>query len=147
MHAYKIDTQVYYFEAYRLEVCVPECHFLGTGFFPQKSEKFPIPSIQEHPLPGPVSIPPFGTGHFPSRLSPENETGIPEFESPGKFGKNSQNSVLDGKFPVGYWNMLYKSRPNNTSENKFLLGTEIWNKSSGTQTSNTDTLFTQVDRS
>ena len=62
----------------------------------------PVPSIREHPLHGPVSVPRFRTGHFPSHLSPENETGIPEFEISGKFGKNSRNSVLDGKFPVGY---------------------------------------------
>ena len=43
------------FTLYGLEVCVPECHFPGTGFFPVKSGKFPVPSIQEHPLPGPVS--------------------------------------------------------------------------------------------
>ena len=61
-----------------LEVCVPECHFPGTGFFPEKSGKFPVPSIWEHPLPGPVSVPPFGTGHFPSCLSPQKETGIPK---------------------------------------------------------------------
>ena len=36
------------------------------------------------------------------------EKGIPEFEVSGKFGKNSRNSVLDGKFPVGDWNMLFK---------------------------------------
>ena len=102
--------------------------FLGTEFFPGKFGNFPVPSIREHPLPGPVSVPPFGTGQLPSRLSPENETGIPEFEISGKFGKNSRNSVLDGKFPVGYWNMLYKSRPNKTTEKKFLLGAEIWNK-------------------
>ena len=85
----------------KLEVCIPECHFPGTGFFLEKSGKFPIPSIREHPLPGPVSVPPFGTGHFPSRLSPENETGIPEFEISGKFGKNFRNSVLDGNFLLG----------------------------------------------
>ena len=85
-----------------LEVCVPECHFSGTRFFPEKSRKFPLPSIREHPLSGPVSVPPFGTGQFPSRLSPKNETGIPKFEVLEKFGKNSRNSVLDGKFAVGY---------------------------------------------
>ena len=109
------------------EVCVPECHFPGTGFFPVKSGKFPVPSIREDPLPGPVSVPPFGTGQLPSRLSPKNETGIPKFEISGKFGKNSRNLLLDGKFPVGYWNMLYESRPNKTSEKIFLLGAEIWN--------------------
>ena len=76
--------------------------FLGTEFFPRKFRNFPVPSIRENPLPGPVSVPPFGTGQLPSRLSPENKTGIPEFEISGKFGKNSRNSVLDGKFPVGY---------------------------------------------
>ena len=63
-----------------VEVCIPECHFPGTGFFQEKFRKFPVPSIQEHPLPGTISVLPFGSGHFPSRLSPENETGIPEFE-------------------------------------------------------------------
>ena len=84
-----------------VEVCFPDHHFPGIGSFPE-SGKFPVPSIREHPLPGPVSVLPFGTGQLLSRLSPKNETGIPEFEISGKFGKNSQNSVLDGKFPVGY---------------------------------------------
>ena len=65
---------------YDLEVCVPECHFPGTGFFPKKSGKFPVPSIREHPLPSPNSVPAFGSGFFPSRLSPENEMGIPEIK-------------------------------------------------------------------
>ena len=64
--------------------------------------KFPVSSIWEDPLPGPVSVPPIGTGQFPSRLSPKNETGIPEFEISGKLKKKSQNLVLDAKFPVGY---------------------------------------------
>ena len=62
--------------------------FPGNQIFPEKSGKFPVPSIWEHPHPGPVSVPPFGTGHFLSRLSTEKETGIPEFEIFGKFGKN-----------------------------------------------------------
>ena len=40
-----------------LEVCIPKCHFPGTGFFPEKPRKFPVPSIQEHSLPGPVLVP------------------------------------------------------------------------------------------
>ena len=44
-----------------VEVCIPKCHFLQTGFF----QKFPVPSIWEHPLPGPDSVPAFGTGFFP----------------------------------------------------------------------------------
>ena len=35
-----------------LEVCVPECHFPRTGFFPKKSGKFPVPSIREQPFQG-----------------------------------------------------------------------------------------------
>ena len=94
---------------YSIDVCVPECHFLGTRFFLGKSRKFPVPGIREDPLPGPVSVPPFGTGQFLSGLSSENERGIPEFEILGKFRKNSRNLVLDGKFPVGYRNMLLSS--------------------------------------
>ena len=84
-----------FYRALAVEVYVPECHFQGTGFFPSRAFGnilFPVLS----------SIPPFGTGHFPSRLSPKNEMGIPEFEISGKIGKNSRNSVLDWKFPVGY---------------------------------------------
>ena len=40
--------------------------FPRTGFFPEKSGKFPVPGIREHPLPGPDSVPVFGTGFFPS---------------------------------------------------------------------------------
>ena len=50
---------------YKIEVCVPECHFTGTGYFPKKSGKFPVPSIREHPIPGPDSVPAFETGCFP----------------------------------------------------------------------------------
>ena len=35
----------------QIEVCVPECHFPGTGYFPKKFGKFPVPSIREHHLP------------------------------------------------------------------------------------------------
>ena len=48
----------------------------------------------------------------PSQSRKWNGKGILEFEILGKFRKNSLNSVLDGKSPVGYWNMFYKSRPN-----------------------------------
>ena len=37
-----------------VEVCFPDHHFPGIGSFPE-SGKFPVPSIREHPLPGPVS--------------------------------------------------------------------------------------------
>ena len=57
---------------YRLEVCVPECHFPETEFFSKKSGKFPVPSIREHPLPGPASVPAFGTGFFPACFKPPN---------------------------------------------------------------------------
>ena len=91
----------FYNRVINLEVCVPKCHFPGTGFSQEKSGKFPVPSIREHPLPGPVSVPPFGTGQFPSRLSPENETGIHKFE-------------ISGKIPeIQYWT------------GNFLLATEI----------------------
>ena len=75
--------------------------FSGTRFFLEKSGKFPVLSIWDHPLPGPVSVPPFGSCHFPSQLSPENETGIPKFEILGKFRKKSRNLVLDGNFLLG----------------------------------------------
>ena len=32
-----------------LEVCVPKCHFLGTGFSPKNSGNSSVPSIWEHP--------------------------------------------------------------------------------------------------
>ena len=56
----------------KIEVCVPKCHFPGTGYFPKKSGKFP--SIREHPILGPDSVPAFGTGfkvRFISRIFPE----------------------------------------------------------------------------
>ena len=62
----------------QLEVCVPEYHFLGTGFFPKKSGKFPVPSIREHPLPGPESVPALGTGCFPVSFLVGKHLGIPE---------------------------------------------------------------------
>ena len=40
----------------QIEVCVPECQLPGTGYFPKKSGKSPIPSIREHPIPGPDSV-------------------------------------------------------------------------------------------
>ena len=42
-----------------------ECHFREPDFF-KKTGKFTVPSIREHPLPGPNSVPAFGTGFFPS---------------------------------------------------------------------------------
>ena len=39
--------------------------FPGNQFFPKKNGKFPVPSIWEHPLPGPDSVPAFETGCFP----------------------------------------------------------------------------------
>ena len=35
----------------------------------------------------PTQSRPFKTDHFPSRLSPKNETGIPEFEATSKVKK------------------------------------------------------------
>ena len=51
-----------------LEVCVPECHFPGTGFFQKKSGKFSAPSIWEQPFPCPDSVTSFGTSCFPVSL-------------------------------------------------------------------------------
>ena len=64
---------------WKLEVCIPKCHFPGTWSFPQKSGKSSIQSIREHPLSRPDSVPAFRTGFFLFRLSLENETGIPKF--------------------------------------------------------------------
>ena len=83
-------------------VCSMQWRSAFPGFFPEKSGKFSVPGIQEYPLPGPVPAPPLGTGHFPFRLSRENETGIPELEILYLNSRNSRNSVLDRKFPVGY---------------------------------------------
>ena len=46
--------------------------FPGYQIFTKKSGKFPIPSIQEHPLPGPDLVPVFRTGS--SRLVSGRET-------------------------------------------------------------------------
>ena len=73
-----------------MEVCLPECHLPGNFL----SRAFGN-------IPGPVSVPPFETGQFPSCLSPKNETGTPEFEISGKIPK------------IQYWTV------------NFLLGTEI----------------------
>ena len=74
--------------------------FLSTKFFPGKLISRSS-SIREYTLPGPVSVPPIRTGQFLSRLSPKNETEIPEFE-------------ISGKIPeIRYWT------------GNFLLGTEI----------------------
>ena len=61
-----------------MEVCLPECHF-PVNFLSRAFGN----------IPGPVSVPPFETGQFPSCLSPKNETGTPEFEILGKFPKFS----------------------------------------------------------
>ena len=73
----------------QLEACVPEFHFPGTGFFPEKYRKFPIP---EH----------LGTSSSWYRLSPKNETGIPKFEILYFNSRHSQNSVLLWNLLVGY---------------------------------------------
>ena len=36
---------------WNIEVCVPKCHFPGTGFFPKNSGNFPVPTNWEHPSP------------------------------------------------------------------------------------------------
>ena len=64
--------------------------FPGNRIFPEK--------IRE--IPGPVSVPPFGTGQLPSRLSPENEMGIPEFEISGKFGTGREISCWVLKYVI-----------------------------------------------
>ena len=51
-------------KANAIRVCVPECHFPGTGIFPEKSGKSSVPSIREEDVP----IPAFGTGYFPSSI-------------------------------------------------------------------------------
>ena len=33
---------------YKLEVCVRECNFPGTGYFPKKFGKFPVPAQYRH---------------------------------------------------------------------------------------------------
>ena len=71
---------------------------MSTNFFSQNSGKFSVPSIQDHPLPFPSNSHPFKTGHFPSYLNPENETGTPKFEI---LYFSSQNSVLPGNFLLG----------------------------------------------
>ena len=54
-------------------------HFLGTKFFHEKCRKFSVLSIHDQPLLFPSNSQLFKTTHFPSRLSPKNETGIPKF--------------------------------------------------------------------
>ena len=63
--------------------------FPRNRIFPKKYRKFPVPSIREHPLNGPDSVPAFGTGCFPvsfiSRIfsefsqvtRPENSSLVP----------------------------------------------------------------------
>ena len=64
----------------QLEVCILGLVFWLLNFFPKKCGKFPIPSIQDQPLPIPSNSHPFKTGHFPSRLSPENEWEFPNLK-------------------------------------------------------------------
>ena len=99
------------------------------------SRKFPIPSIREHPLPGPVSVPPFWTGHFLSRLSPEKETGIPEFEILGKFLKFSTGREISC-WVLKYVVVTVLAIWEVTSS---LFSSCLEKKSSGTQTSNLTT--------
>ena len=52
-----------------------------------------------------------GRSSFRSCLSPAiRDWPIPVPSQSQKWNGNSRNLVLDRKFPVGYWNMLYKSR-------------------------------------
>ena len=46
--------------------------FVGNQIFPKKSEKFLVPSIGEHPLPGPDSVLAFRTGFFPACFRSRN---------------------------------------------------------------------------
>ena len=56
--------------------------FPGYQIFTKKSGKFPIPSIQEHPLPGPDLVLAFRTGIpdwlFPGFFQVSKHSGIPE---------------------------------------------------------------------
>ena len=79
-----------------VEVCVPECHFPGTGFFPKKFRKFPVPSIREHLLPGPGSL--FFINNLVNGTKQENSRVVPLRVV---FREKSQNSVLLETFPNG----------------------------------------------
>ena len=51
----------------------------GNRIFPEKIQEIPSPKHLGTSYPRPGSVPAFGTGQLPSRLSPENEMGkIPE---------------------------------------------------------------------
>ena len=81
-----------------LEVCVPECNFLGTAFFPKKSRKFPIQSIWEHPLSRHNLIPAFGTCFFMACLRLGN---IREFPNASRMKIINFNLELVKTFPTG----------------------------------------------
>ena len=83
-----------------------------------KSGKFPIPSIWKHLLPSPNSVPPTQDWPLPipSRLSPENETGIPEFEILYfQFLKCPKFSTA-GEFSCWVLKIVIQTRPNKTRE-------------------------------
>ena len=73
--------------------------FLGNRIFPKKNGKFSVPSIWEHPLPGPNSVPAFGTGFFPSCFSSGN---IQEFPNASQITVNHFNFDARQDFPVCY---------------------------------------------
>ena len=75
-----------------LEVCTPAHNFRVPNFFLENPEIF-RPGIQDQPLPVLSNSRPFKTGHFPSHLSPKNETGIPEFEILYFNSRNSLSSL------------------------------------------------------
>ena len=93
----------------QIEVCVPKCHFPGTGYFPKKFGKFPVPSIREHPLPGPDLVPAFGTGCFPVSYIRYQPRKVPSgIVYRGFSGKVSKFGTTRD-FPERFW--VVPSRP------------------------------------
>ena len=70
--------------------------FAGTGNFPEKSGKFPVQSIREHPLPGPDLVPTFGTPYSWSRLRLGN---IWEFPNASRIKYDKFNFGARQEFP------------------------------------------------
>ena len=135
-----------------LEVCVPECHFPGNRYFPQKSRKFPVPSIREHPIPGPDSVPAFGTGCFPVSFYKGFLGKVSKFGTTRDFSERYW-VVLSRPvyFPDFFWifssdeTRKHKSCPGTADSGNEFQSCLVWFKmSSGTQTSKMYWLITSL---
>ena len=117
-----------------VEVCVPECHFPGTGYFPKKFGKFLVPSIREHPLPGPGPVPAFGTGCFPVSFESGNIREFPNTSiiKSKKFIRRNlgtgtgtelvRKNIINGTKQEKSWLVLFLEVFQEKSRNSVLLG-------------------------